>query len=264
MANMDFLTVMRKMTEIKKGKSDYYDSNIYAGLNNIELFEEAEGTLAFASRDRDVLRVYFASNNAETLGAVLQKFPSAAGIEIVGTSINETTKSVLLSSGFQEKYVYLRGMNRNLIESLHSGIPDKFSGIDLKEYVQQASLDDAEDIYDYIHDVFDELADHLQTIEEVKEDINNGYYLVNKTEGHLNTIVKSVIQGKKVYMEYAANRGPSVLAHSLYLSALEEAVSMGINVAYNWMRDDNYRSLAFCSRFGIVPDGMKNFVFQKE
>ena len=263
MVNMDFLTVMRKMTDIKKEKTGYFDSNIYSKLDNIEMFEEKEGAMALGVRDRNILRVYFASNNADALSDVLSVFPSS-GIEIICPAINESTKAAVLSSGYQEKYIYLRGLNKNITESLQSVSQGKYADIDINDYVQCASIEDAEDIYRYIHDVFDELADHLETYEEVIEDIKNGYYHINRTDGSLNAIVKSIIEGKKVNMEYIANRGPSVLAHSLYLFALEEAVNKGVNVAYNWIRENNDRSLAFHRRFGIEQDGVRNYVFQKE
>ncbi|MGX8773425.1 MAG: N-acetyltransferase family protein [Bacillota bacterium] len=264
MENMDFMTVMRKMTDIKKEKTDYYDSNIYAKIDDVDMYEEADGTMALGVKDRNVLRVSFASNNPETLADVLSRFPSFSGIEVICPEINEKTKSAILSAGYRQKFIYLRGINKNLAETLEEVGRGKYSDVNINDYVQEASVADAEDIYSYIHDVFDDLGDHLETYDEVVEDIKNGRYHINRTDGSLNAIVKSIIEGRKVNMEYIANRGPSVLAHSLYLYALREAAEQGVNVAYNWIREDNDRSIAFHSRFGIVQDGIRNYVFQKE
>lgn len=263
MCSFDVSLIMRRMTEIKRNKNDYYDANIFSLPNAITQYEDNDHAIAFSVKDRDIIRIYFAANDSEQLTSILTKFPVHSGIEIISKTINKETEEAIRKSGFIKENVYLRGMNNNLRELLHKNIPEKYQNVDVTQYAQPATPEDADDIYEYIHDVFDPLMDHLQTREEVLCDINNGTYLIYRDDGYLTTICKYVIQGKRVYMEYAANRGESINMHSLYLAGLEDAVKKGINVACNWVREDNARSLAFCKRFGIVPDGTSNYIFIK-
>lgn len=263
MSTADSSVIMKRMTEIRRAKTGFFASNIYKMPEAAVQLENEEHAFAYMTNDRNVQRVFYAANDADALERVLGRFPEGSGIEIIDRELGESLETVLQACGYRRIYTYLRGKNASLKETLYDSIPSRFDGIDLSAYGRAAVPEDAENIYEYIHDVFDELADHLQTKDEVEDDIANGRYLVDYTGDTLTTIVKYDIQGKKVHMEYAANRGESAAGHALYLRGLENAVAAGVNVAYNWVRDNNFRSLNFCRRYGIVPDGTKNFVFQK-
>ena len=256
--------ILDKITEIRKNKADFYMSNVFKVPDSIVDFYEDENGIAFLINDKDVYRAYFACNKASSLQKLLSKMPTHTGVEIIGKSLDSITKEALEKSGYSNFTTYLRACNTNLKETFDKNIPDKFKNVDYRAYVQNATLKEMEQIYELLYGTFTPLTSHLQNEEELKEDIKNNKVRISIEDTKVIAILTYDQKGKKLYMEHAINQGRSILMHSLYFSVLEDAVIDGVNFVYTWMREDNDRVLAFAKRYGIVPDGIKNYVYIKD
>lgn len=256
--------ILRKITEIRKIRGEKLLNNIYSIPDDIEQFYENENGISFLINDKGVNRVYFISNKPESLHELLEDYPEGTGIEIIGRDLDEAMEVALRESGYEPFEIFLRASNTKLIETYDQRIPEKYEGIDCLQYVQNAETKHADEIYNLLWETFTPLVSHLQDKEQLKEQILQERIVVSKENGVLTALLTYEFQGKKLYMEHAVNHGSGILMHSLYFTTLKKAADVGINYVYTWMREDNVRALGFARRYGIVPDGIKNFIYQKK
>lgn len=256
--------IRTKISELKKKKTGYFDSNIFTMPQEFEDVIIGEDAVVYVFNDKGVKRVYFAACDPKALQAVLAKLPSGSGIEMIGKGIKDETKAAIEEAGFELFETYLRATIPNMKEDIYKNIPDKFKGVDCWGNIQYAEPRHAQEIYDLLYSTFDPFTSHLQSMEELMEDIEQKQFVVATEDDHVFGLMSYEYQGKKLYMEHAINRGPSVYMHSLYFALLEKAIEDGINVAYTWMRIDNDRILAFANRYGYVLEDIRSFAFRKK
>ena len=256
--------ILNRMTEIRKQKQDFYVSNIFGFHDDIEMVKENECGVAFLIRDRGVDRIYFASNEPESLEELLRDFPAGAGIELIDRSIDARTALHLQRAGYQKLATYLRLTNSRLGQTLYDRIPARLRNVPCERYAGRAASSDTDDIYHLLYETFHPLTSHLQDREMLKAQIEDGRILLVKEKGKLTTLLTYELQGKKLYMEHMINRGDSIYMHALYFTVLQEVLHQGIDVVYTWIRKDNARALAFAGRYGLTPDGVQNYVYVKK
>lgn len=259
----DHKNILHLASEFRRNKTGYYCSNIFSVPPTVKQYERANGAAAFSIDDKGVERVYFTADNPEDLAAVLERFGEGAGIEIIGKTLDDETRNALEKAGFKSFCVYLRATIPNLKEDIYKNLPERFQGVKCWDYIEYATLDDLDAIYDMLYETFKPLTSHLQDREELKQQILDKRFVVSRTDGEVSGLMSYEYQGRKLYMEHAVNRGASINMHAMYFALLEKAIDDGINTAYTWMRDDNDRVLAFTRRYGYVIEDIKNYVFQK-
>lgn len=261
---MDNRYITKKISSIRRSKDDFFFSNIFTVPKDIEETYENENGIAFVIDDKGVKRAYLAANDVGSIRFLLEKLPVGTGIEIITEEMPSAVADVFKKSKCELFATYLRASNKALIDTLDDNIPKKFKDIDYKKYVQRATLEYLDQIYDLLYETFNPLTSHLQSREELKRDILEGNVNISTENGIVQTVHTYEFIGKKLNLEHLVNKGASVLVHSLYYYTLRRAADMGINYAYTWMRDDNERIWAFTKRYGIIADGVKNFVYVKK
>lgn len=255
--------VREKVSKLKKEKDGYFDSNIFLLQKEITGVEENEHAVAYIFVDKGVQRVFFAANEPEALTQVLQRMPAGSGIEIVSDSLNDTTAEALRSAGFEDFETYVRATVHDLKNEMYANIPEKFSDVEPAEWFRQATPEDAEQIYEILYDTFSPFTSHLQSMDELMAEIEDGKVVAAPKEGPVEGFITYLYQGKKLYIEQTVNRGQSVYMHSMYISVLQKAVEDGINVAYTWVNVDNPQSNGLIRRYGYKHDNVRNFAFLK-
>lgn len=253
-----------KNAVIRKGKKDFFISNIFSVPGEILSIKEEENGIAFLVSDNGVKRAYFSCSEIDSIYALMEDMPKDTGVEIIDRELNSMVSEVLGRIGFEHFATYLRASNKDLVVTYDKNIPDRFQNIKYEEYARLATLEDVDQIYCLLYETFNPLTSHLQNIEELRNDILRKGVRISVNRGMVEALLTYKFQGKKLYMEHMVNRGESILMHSLYFPVLKYAVEHNVNYAYTWMRDDNGRALAFAKRYGIIPDGIRNYVFIKK
>lgn len=257
-------SIQKKVSELKKSKKDYFDANIFLVPENITRVEESENGIVYIFTDKGVERVYFAANDPEALRELLEKMPEGSGIEIVSDHVDPVTKEAINKAGFRDFESYVRASVTDLKNNIYANIPDKFKDVDCSQWFRQGAPEDAPAIYEILYDTFSPFTSHLQSMEELMQEIENGTVVVAPKEGPIEGFITYLYQGKKLYIEQTVNRGESIYMHSMYLSVLEKAIEDGINLAYTWVREDNPQSNGLIRRYGYKHEKVKNFAFLKE
>ena len=256
--------VVNKVSEIRKNKGEFFFSNIITIPEDIEKIYENENGIAFVIDDKGVKRGYLAANHPDSLKELCRQIPAGTGIEVIGADMDPIVERIFDATMIVLFQTFLRASNKDLIHTLDDNIPEKFKDVDYRAYVQRATPEYLDQIYDILYETFDPLVNHLQSREELLQDILDGNVNIAVEDGIVQTIHTYKFSGKKIYLEHLVNRGKSVLTHSLYYYILKRAVEQGINYADTWMRDDNERIWAFVKRYGIVADGLKDFIYVKK
>lgn len=262
--NMKSSDIFSKISSIKLGKKDYYDSNIFFVPEEIDRVIFNEHALVYLWNDKGVRRVYFAANDAEALRPLLEEMPSKSGIEMIGKQLNHETETVILDAGYRLFETYARASIYNLKEDVYKNIPDKYKEIDIWDIIQYAERKHAQDIYDLLYDTFDPFTSHLPSLDQILEDIDRRNVVVVTEDDHVRGFIIFKVIGKKVYIEQIINRGKSVYMHALYMGVLEKAMADGINIAYSWVKEGNERAYALMRRYSYQWEGIKNFAYRKE
>ena len=256
--------ILKKMTEIRKSKTLDFISNIYSIPNHIVQYEENENAIAFLIDDKGVKRAYFSSNDKFSLHCLLKRFPSETGVEIIDYSLGNSIATALQESEYELFAKYLRLTNANLKETYNLHIPNRFKDVNCEKLFKFATEKDMIQIYKLLYSTFKPLTSHLQNMKELQDDIINQRVAVVENNQKIETLLTFKYQGKKLYMEHMINTGRSEYMHALYFYILNKAVNEDIKVVYTWVREDNFRALTFVDRYGLVPDGIKNYVFLRK
>lgn len=254
--------ILRKITNLRKSGKIF--TNIFnvpqQGL--LDIIEESEG-IAFLLQDRDVKRGYFCVSKPQVMKSLINNFPAGTGVEWLGRGIDDEVCDSLLESGYSYYATYLRNGNYSLKESMDKSIPLDLQKLDCSLFVQEGRVEQIPEMHALLYKHFNPITSHIQTEAELKENILNNQLKVATADGKIVALLTYYMQKKKIYMEHMINDGDRHLMHALYYSVLKEAVANGINVADTWVRESNSRALAFVKRYGLSPDGMKNFVYIK-
>ena len=262
--NTQSAEIRKKVSELKKARDTYYDSNIFTMPDKFENISSNDGAVVYTFDDKGVLRSYFAANDPGALKKLLINLPSQTGIEVIGKTMKSETESAILDSGFELFETYLRATIPDMRNDIYKNLPERFQNVDCWSYIQYAEKKHAQEIYDLLYNTFDPFTSHLQNMEELLEDIEQKQIVVALDEDHVAGLMSYEYQGRKLYMEHAINNGPSIFMHSLYFAILEKAIKDGINVAYTWMRVDNERILRFVNRYGYVLEDTRSFAYRKK
>lgn len=262
--NMKSNDIFTKISSIKRGKKDYYDSNIFFVPEEIDKVVANEHAIVYAWNDKGVERVYFAANDPEALRPLLEEMPPESGIEMIGKQLNHETEAVILDAGYRLFETYDRASIYNLKEDVYKNIPDKYKDVNIWDIIQYAERKHAQDIYDMLYDTFDPFTSHLPTLDQIVVDIEHRNVVVVIENGHVAGFIIFKVIGRKVYIEQIINRGRSVYMHALYMGVLEKAMADGINIAYTWVKEGNERAYALMRRFNYQWEGIKNFAYRKE
>lgn len=260
---VDRKDVLAKVSSIKRGKNNYYDSNIFLVPNNISFSLSNDDALVYVWDDKGVQRVYFAASDPNALKSLLETLPPGTGIEMIGSEVNAETENAITSAGFSLFETYARASIYNLKEDVYKNIPDKYQDVKCWDVIQYAEKDHAEDIYNLLYNTFDPFTSHLPTFEEIRADIEKKNIVDVTEDGHVVAFIMFKIQGKKIYIEQIINQGKSLYMHALYMGILEKAMDDGINMAYTWVREGNDRAYALMRRYGYQWEKIRNFAYRK-
>lgn len=125
-----------------------------------------------------------------------------------------------------------------------------------------AALNDTEDIYGFLHNIFDTRISHLQDRTELKDSICNKEYTIHKnSEGKIDALLQVVIQPKKFYINQAVNCSRKGIIHTMLINRLKQYYNIGGGYVYSWIEKDNTTSIRWHKKFGLSQDGLCNEVY---
>lgn len=257
--------IMRKVSDIRKRDAIFY-SNIYAfQIENILDFKESENALAILAQDRDVMRVHFAACDLSDLTELIKEWPSGTGIDFLSKNTEEIAlENKLKEAGFGKFAVYLKAENNKIAQTFPELKSDKYEYALCESSLSDVEMKDVDGIIEFLYEMFNPLTSHIEDREELCERIRRGDLVAHKEEGKIVTLLTFNPKRKKLYMEHMLNRGASKYMHMLYYYVLKKELEKGIISVDTWIREGNDRAFNFVKRYGLVPNGLKNFVFCKE
>lgn len=261
---MDKLNIYRKITQVRRGKEKFF-SNIYTSeFKNILELKEAKDTIAILVQDRDVKRGYFATGNLEELIEIIGEWPKNTGIDFLSKEEIYEVTAYLNKIGFAKYAVYLKAENNKIAETLSSIGNDKFQYQNCRDFISDISVEDAEEVHDFLYESFNPLTSHIETRGELCKRILRKDIVIHKENGKIMTVLTFDPKPKALYMEHMLNKGHSEYMHMLYYYILKKAVEEGTVAVSTWIRETNLRAFNFVRRYGLMPSKLKNFVFCKK
>ena len=253
-----------KISQIRKESGEFF-SNIYTDeFKNILDVKETKNTIAVLVQDRDVKRGYFATGNLEDLIDNIYKWPESTGIDFLSRKGADAVTTYLNKIGFIKYAVYVKAENNKISETLSKLESDKFQYQNCRSFISDISEEDAEKIHDFLYESFNPLTSHIETTVELCKRILRGDIVIHKENGELTTVLTFDTKLKTLYMEHMLNKGKSEYMHMLYYYILKKEVEKGTVSVSTWIRETNLRAFNFVRRYGLMPSGLKNFVFCKE
>ncbi len=241
-------------------------SNYYGFFQHLELYDVlyTENSILFGRQDGLVYRIFFYTGNMKELTYLLMLVPKGAVIDII-TRKPEIPLQMLKSleaAGYKRKNTFERYHISNLKSCIHLDSIAEFRKA--TAYVESATEADSKELLQILYDTFDPKQSHLETLDELKDMIQNQQVKVIRDGQKIAALLTFRMQRQKLYMEHLINTGIREYAYGLYLSVLEDALSKGIHYVDTWIAEDNLRSQRFSRHFGYKKEGLLDLIFVKE
>ena len=242
--------IMREVADIRRKGVPFY-SNIYSfQIETIREFKKSENALAVLVQDRDVKRVLFAACNLGELVDLIKDWPSGTGLDFLSKKDDESIfEDSLKAAGFNPYAIYLKAENNKISDTFPALKSGKYEYDLCEASLSEIKESDADKIIEFLYEMFNPLTSHIEA---------------HKENGKLMTLLTFDPKPKKLYMEHMLNRGDSKYMHLLYYYVLKKEVEKGITSVDTWIREGNERAFNFVKRYGLVPNGLRNYVFCKE
>jgi hypothetical protein len=214
-----------------------------------------ERSVLWLAREDGFRRLHFAGNSVEALAADLKFFlsgnPAAGPIvtDVTARELDPALEGALEGSGF-EPYGTYRRLTAAAVQN---------------PKIRQRTFATAADLpylYEHLYRVFDKYSDHLPTAARLRELLESKQALVlRKNEG----IVAYVIfhqSGERAHFNYLYCDSESPLSLVALLRMFySELTDRGIRTCFAWVRDDRASLIAMHRHFGLLTDGLKDFIF---
>ncbi len=256
--------LIKKFSDIRK-RSTHFCTNMYSyQFKDILDLKESKDTITILVQDRDVKRIYFATCDLENMAKFIKEWPSGSGIDYLSRNEEELElESELKNVGFEKYATYLKAENNQISNTLLGLDENKYEYEFCESCVSEINIRDASKIIETLYSVFNPLTSHIEDRNEICERIMRGNIVVHKEFGEIVTLLTFNPKPKKLYMEHMINKSDSKYMHLLYYYVLKKEMEKGITSVDTWIREGNYRAFNFVKRYGLMPNGLKNFVFCK-
>ena len=250
----DLTTVLEGISQVRRHAGASVLTNYFGKLHSTGPFPSilTEDAVLFLDADRDFQHVLFAAASPTALGRLLQSCP--CGIY----SLDYVTKS--FSQEWEDAFQRNRFTRRATYQRIASALP-KFPSV--KGSTEFAREDEAENLYQRLPAVFDRYMDHLASLEEMREMIRDHRVLVNRMNGTIAGLFIFQIHGQRAHLNHWWNSmevGPHA-GLELLIRAYNEMALRGVKLVHAWVNETNHRVIRIHRHFGLVPDGLWNYVY---
>lgn len=241
-------SVIRKHQSHKPKFSNYF----FIDLDNVSYYEVSD-TLILIKYYEHFHRVYFLSNNSETLVDILNKLSSNDVINIpFKRDLSKDILDVLYKSGYTLFEVYERMYN---------------SKVDYRGNFNAnlANSSDVSDLYNLMMDNFNPFTDTLPNKTEIKDLIDKKWVLVSRGDDQrVNGTLILKFEPKKCYFYIWVSSSNFRESLNLFLNGFNYMHEKGYEMAYLWVRQSNNKPRKLYQTLGFQFDGLKDYTFTKQ
>jgi hypothetical protein len=112
-------------------------------------------------------------------------------------------------------------------------------------------------------EVFDRYLDHLPSVEQIREMLLDRRVLVNRINGVIAGFFIFQVRGQRAHLNHWYNppeTGPNA-GLELLIRAYHEMAKRGVKFVHAWVNVTNHRVIRVHHHFGLVPDGLWNYIY---
>jgi len=246
------LNGLKRRNAGQKSLTNYFLQHL-DGVENLRMFE-SEKSLCFFFDEWDFARLHFYTFDAASLEVELQglNWPPIVVVDWISKEGPTPADMLFTSSGFRLHAIYDRIFCRNLRRES----PETIASL--------ASDKDTDAIHYSLLRVFDKYADHIISIEELRELIGQRQVVVTRdAQGKIEGFVIFPISGQSCHFNFLySSGGPARLAHllaSFYGTLFERGVQSGVG----WVRRTRPQVLRLHQSFGWRTDGLVDYIYMR-
>ena len=236
----------------QKPLTNYFLQGLHA-VENLRMLE-SEKSVCFFFDEWDFSRFYFHTFDVAELEADLQrlKWPPIVVADWISKQGPAPAEKLLASSGFHLHTIYDRMYCRNL---RREPPPPP---------AQLASERDLATIHDSLLRVFDKYADHIISVQELRDLIGRDQVIVSRDpQDKIDGYIIFPISGQGCHFNFLYNGGsPARLTHLLgnFYGALSDR---GVQSAFGWVRRTRPLVLKLHQSFGWKTDGLVDYIYMR-
>lgn len=250
------------ISQLRRSKKKVY-TNYYLTLQQAKedfLTWHTENSIVFCAQENRVLRCFFATTDFQDLNVLLKKVPNGAVLDYL--TRGEQDDFPWLESGFVHYNTLIRYTNPNLFAKSEKTKRDKFLEQFYEEdFGQFATIDDADELYQLLYDIFDYRVSRLPSKEELIEQIEKNWVLLYRENGEIIAFVMYQIEGRKYYGYQIYNKGTADITYNLERRAYKYAIeNYNVKSSYAWVEIAN---LGANERIAFSTDGTYDYIFVK-
>jgi hypothetical protein len=206
--------------------------------------------------EEDFDRLYYLSAHTGELAGLLSLIGGPVVVDHLTREPDETLISLLRDAGFGLRAEYIR----------IGGVTPTVGMLPVESPAPIATLDDGIVIRARMPRDLDRFCDHFPTSERLALMIERRQVLVARWDGGaVAGYFIFDVSGARSHLNYwftdpALGPGPSI---DLLLRAYHEIRSRRVKYVHAWVDAQNAKVLAIHRHFGLVPDGTRDYIFQK-
>ncbi len=245
-------------------KHGHVQSNLYSNahviLDHLDEAVVTDKTILTTFLDHGVRRLYYYTLDFSDIIAAAEKLSSGVCVLEFMTRDPSEYRSFLQPAGFS----LLAGMMRMSVYDCAAAFQNpEISGFYDASIGYFPDETEAAEINRVLWQVFDTRISHLCTEEETADAIRKREITIRRDEnGTIKAVLQAVVNPKKFYINQVYNGTEKRIIHAMLLNRLKSYIDAGGKYAYAWVAEDNNASIKFHKKYGFLPDGMWNMVYQ--
>lgn len=251
------------ISQLRKSKKKIY-TNYYLTHQHSEenfLTWRTENSIVFCVKENKVQRCFFATIDFQDLNVLLREVPDGAVLDYITRGQQDDFPWV--ESGFVHYNTLIRYTNPDLFAKTEETKRDKF----LEQFYEEdfgefATIDDADELYQLLYDVFDYRVSRLPSREELIEQIEKNWVLLYREDGEIVSFLMYQIEGRKYYGYQLYNKGTADITYNLERRAFKYAIdNYNVRSSYAWIEIENVSAK---ERIAFSMDGTYDYIFLKK
>jgi hypothetical protein len=222
-------------------------------VENLRMFQ-SEKLLCFFFDEWDFARFHFCSFDAASLDSELQSlsWPPIVIADWISKAGPAPADELLTNSGFHLHAIYDRMLCRNLRRESPEAA------------AQLASEADIDAIHYSLFREFDKYADHIISIEELRELIGQQQVVVSRdSQGKIDGYVIFPINGQTCHFNFLYNSGGQARLARLLGNFYGTLAERGVQSAHGWVRRTRPQVLKLHQSFGWMTDGLVDYIYMR-
>lgn len=250
------IEVLKKQGRVQ---SNLY-SNAHVILDHLDEAVFTNKTILATFLDHGVRRLYYYTLDFSDITAAAEKLSSGVCVLEFMTRDPSEYRDFLQSAGF----LPLAGMMRMAVDDCAAAFQNpEISGFYNASIGYYPDETEAEEINRILWQVFDTRISHLCTDEEIVDALRKREITIHRDENRtIEAVLQAVVNPKKFYINQIYNGTEKRIIHAMLLNRLKAYIDAGGKYAYAWVAEDNNVSIKFHKKYGFLPDGMWNMVYQ--